>query len=1378
MVLHMSRNGLREELFARGAGTVTRRLLWPLGMLVVLLVGGAAWLLINAHEAELRQVSRSIKEEALGDLQQLLAEQALGLEAAQIPIVRDSEVVAALKAGDRDRLLALCNPLFEELKRRAAVTHFYFSDPDRVCLLRVHKPEKYGDQFDRFTALEAERTGKVASGIELGPLGTFTLRVVRPVFDDGQLIGYLELGKEVEDVLGDIVGTEGVEKVLAIRKDALDQTRWEAGMDMLGRKSDWKRLSNHAVIYESMPLPEKAEHLLVEEAPGHAPVDMLDEIRLGAETWRAMVQPVNDVSGRQVGVLLLLHDVTEMKAAHRRWMLAAGAIGFALVGGLLGAIIVMLRRTDNSILARQAELRSSKRRYEQLAAEGRTIVWEVDTTGRYTYISPVVEDILGYRPKEIIGKKYFYDLFPEDRRENLMAEIFSAMRHREVFVDYDNALVARDGHVVWVVSNAAPMADAAGRQLGYRGSDKDITERKRAETYRDMGREVLQILNEEGDLQVAIVRILATVKERTRVEAAGLLLKDESALGGSVMFGDVCQDENGQGCFETYCGLVLSGKTDTTNPLFTKGGSCWTNHSFPLQNMESAGERDEPVRNTCIQQEYSSVALVPVRVGDQIVGLLQLNSRRKGHFSLESIEILESIAAHIGSALMRKRSEQALRAAQEQLHKFSVILTQSSATAFRWKYAPGWPVEYASPNVERVFGYTPQEFTDGTVLFSDIVDPADLPTVAAEVEQFASDTERADNTQQPYRIHCKNGQVKWVLDNTTFIRDSDGGIEAIEGVLSDITEQVRAEQALREVNRQLERSTIQALELAEKAEAASVAKSQFLANMSHELRTPMNAVLGVVPLLEGTALSEAQREFVRLIHDGGKRLLGVINDVLDFSKIQAGKMSVVREDFDLRSLLDDLASMMAVQAHAKQLELVCFVEPGVPVALRGDAGRLRQILTNLVGNAIKFTAKGEVVVRVSEDGGRWSEVGSRWPVVASQRSEVGGQGSSGLDGGSAGNWEQTTKNEEQATMNDVWIHFAVADTGIGIPEDKIELLFQSFTQVDGSSTRRYDGTGLGLAISRQLAQLMGGDITVRSVEGEGTEFVLSLPLGRQPQPRGAESVALPESLSGVRVLVVDDNATCRQALRSTLESWGMQVAVAGGRADALTALAEARDNKAPIRLALFDATLPGEDVAELGREIRSDARNAGLSLALMTSFGERGDARLFAEAGFGAYLTKPLRHTELQQALAMLLTGEKTNSPITRHTLRDLGRRSRVLLVEDNYTNQLTAKLILQKLGLEVETANNGREALALLAETPCDLVLMDVQMPEMDGMEATQRIRAGESGGRRIPIVALTAHAQPEDRERFLAAGMDDCLVKPIDMQTLIAVLDRWLGE
>jgi CheY-like chemotaxis protein/HPt (histidine-containing phosphotransfer) domain-containing protein len=472
------------------------------------------------------------------------------------------------------------------------------------------------------------------------------------------------------------------------------------------------------------------------------------------------------------------------------------------------------------------------------------------------------------------------------------------------------------------------------------------------------------------------------------------------------------------------------------------------------------------------------------------------------------------------------------------------------------------------------------------------------------------------------------------------------------------------------------------------------------------------------------------------VRTSGEALLALINDILDFSKIEARKLDLEALDFSLHGLLDDFAGMMALRAHEKGLVLGCVVAPEVPSQLRGDPGRLRQILVNLTGNAIKFTARGEVVIRVS---------------LISE------------------------------TPSEVKLCFAVRDTGIGIPADKLGKLFIQFSQVDSSTTRTYGGTGLGLAISKQLAELMGGETGVQSEAGKGSEFWFTVRLAKAPACEAAP-VPAPADLNGVRVLIVDDHAVNREIFLVLLKSWGLRPAEAADGPAALRVLTQAKADQDPFAIAVLDMQMPGMDGISLGRAIKTDAKLRDTQLVICTSLGQLSNDQPWEATGFVAALTKPVRRPELQEVLEAVISGKKITAAranATPNLALDQGfGLARILVVEDNTTNQQVAMGILQKLGLRVEVAANGIEALHALESIPYDLVLMDVQMPVMDGLAATRQIRDPQSGvlNHQVPIIAMTAHALHGDQKKCLQAGMDDYVTKPVEVSALVAALEKWL--
>ena len=650
---------------------------------------------------------------------------------------------------------------------------------------------------------------------------------------------------------------------------------------------------------------------------------------------------------------------------------------------------------------------------------------------------------------------------------------------------------------------------------------------------------------------------------------------------------------------------------------------------------------------------------------------------------------------------IRARFERAVQGSSDGLYEYDLL---SGATWY-------------SPSVREMLGYGPDEPFPHSIL--ELTPAAERFSVEDAARRHTAEGTPFDVV---FPVRHRRGETRWVRSRGRCERNGAGTPTHFSGSIQDITAQLKARAAL--------------IAATEEASAANRSKSAFLANMSHEIRTPMNGVLGMTELLLDTSLNPVQHEYAETIRTSATSLLGILNDILDFSKIEAGRLEVESVEMDVRDCVEDVGTMMAVQAAAKNLEFIVNVDPATPECVLADPHRLRQILTNLAGNAIKFTQAGEVVIEVHN-------VGTR--------------------------------------SDRVLLHFEVRDTGLGMAPEVVEKLFQPFAQADASTTRHFGGTGLGLSIVKRLCELMGGNVSVVSSPGVGTSFSVTLPceaLTTSPE-RLLES---PHAAVSRRILVVDDNDTNRRVLRGQLLAAGHYVAATGRAGDVVGLLKQAAADGAPFDLVIADDQMPDADGGWLAQTLKSDAALAPIPLVLLTSLDRHGSTRRLADLGFAGYLTKPVRGRELRACVERVMdTTNQSGSHsqlVTRSSLaaeKVYGHyRGRVLVAEDNIVNQQVTRRFLQRLGCKVEVADNGLRAVEFCAQSTIDLVLMDMQMPIMDGLTACREIRRAEAGGRRVPIIALTASAMTDELDRCRAAGMDGLLTKPLQPQRLRDILDR----
>ncbi|MBW3541256.1 MAG: response regulator [Planctomycetes bacterium] len=970
-----------------------------------------------------------------------------------------------------------------------------------------------------------------------------------------------------------------------------------------------------------------------------------------------------------------------------------------------------LRRTNEHLLAEIAgraeteqALRDTQERFE-LAVRGTTDgLWDWNVETGEVWYGPRFLELLGVSAEEFPPRFESFEarLHPDDRQHTL--EAIRRQIKDDVPYDVEYRLQTKIGEWRWFRARGVPVRDTEGRVVRMAGSIQDVTNRKCAEAALEQERNLLHALLTQlpdaiyfKDAESRFLRVSRALAEKLgEQDPQNVVGKCDADYFPPDYASRAAEDERRM--MEREMSLV--GKEEC--PRWPDGSVTWVSTTkVPLHDREG-----RVIGTFGISRDISELKVAEEQLARQALEARLLHEATAMAAETDSIDealqhcidvVCRLTGWPIGHACLPNETHDRLL---------------PSATL--WHLPENDPRFFEFRKVTEQTPFLPGKGLPGRVWSSG--EPAWIVDVRAD-DNFP----RAGLCEEigvrgafgvPVVVH---GRVAAVLEffNDEPMQPDDHLLTIVESV----GEQVGRVLERREAQEELRRAK-------EDAEAASRAKSDFLANMSHEIRTPLNAVIGMTELVLDTELNRAQRDYLTMVRDSGDALLNLVNDILDFSKIEAGKLELECRPFDVRESLGDTMKSFALRAHHKGLELACHITPDVPQLVVGDATRLRQVVVNLVGNAIKFTHRGEVVLEV----------------------------------------------ERHAAANDeVELALAVRDTGIGIPPEKQRAVFDVFEQVDTSTTRQYGGTGLGLAISSRLVEAMGGTIGLESEVGRGSTFRFTV---RLREARGPSRPPRLDDLTDLAVLVVDDNETNRLILTEMLSNWGMRPEAVEGADEALSRMRAAAQNGRPFPLVLSDVHMPGRDGFELVQFIRDDDSLKSSVIMMLTSGDRPGDVARCEELDIAAYLMKPLKQSELFDAIAMAMglsvPEDRDVARIAAEAPGDIGSL-RILLAEDSLVNQKLAVGLLEKWGHRVTVANNGREAVALSGEHDFDLVLMDVQMPEMDGLEATESIRAREhAGGIPVPIIAMTAHAMQGDRERCLEAGMDDYVSKPIRMKQL----------
>ncbi len=1162
---------------------VRRRLALPLAAMVVSLTCGAGGLLWLQHRQHQELAAEGQVGDVSRDLLMLLDQQAYGLAMAALPMTLDEQVQKALWARDATYLQAAWGPMFETLRREHRLTHLYFLDRDRVCLLRLHKPAKRGDLINRFTAIQAQQTGRASAGLEIGPMGTLTLRVVVPVIQDKRLLGFVEFGKEIEDVLEIMHGQNGTELAVTIRKDRLIRRDWEEGMKLLGREANWDRLPDSVLVYRSEShLPESIALLPSLGDAGATKVSgATSEADFGGKSWQVTAAPLTDVSGAKVATLFIFRDISGERATFVQLLTIGGTASMVLASLLLGLIYVLLRRTDLGIAAQQMALRRNE---ESLSATLRSIADGVvvcDAAGRVINFNAKAERLTGWAAQTALGAPVHevVRLVQPDSRLVVASPVAQALEDdRVVEVVEHTVLASRAGEERRIAANCAPVHDDAGAVLGAVLVFRDTTEeylRSRAlseseERYRTVADFTFDF-EYLADHHQRFTYVSPSCARVTGFSAAAFL-EDPNLLERIVHPGDL----------EAYRQHVA------------------TFHGAP----DICSEFEFRIIHQDHQVRYIQHACQPV-VDDHGVTVGRRISNRDATATklaeqdLRNRIALEDLLVSMSSAFIHVDDRGLDALLDEMLQRVGQFVGVDRSYLFRLNRVAGtmsntheWCAGGIGAEKEGLQDL-PCSLLPRWMEVLERNESICVPELAALPPDWVY--ERALLEPQGIKsllvLPVSVGLELMGFIGFDSVREPRGWGAVDRNLLHLLANNVGLTIQRVEQNRALVLATEAAHRMAEEKDRASRVKSEFLANMSHEIRTPMNAILGFAQVLErDPALTPWQDGHLKTIIRSGGHLLGLINDVLDMSKIEAGRITLDPVVFNLQDLLDDLAAVFRSRCEARDLRLVIDRAEGVPAFIRADEGKLRQVFVNLLGNAAKFTQEGGIALRVGAE-------------------RLGPEGTQNLA-----------------------LQVEVEDSGPGIDQQDLARIFVPFQQAEVGV--RAGGTGLGLAISRQFVEAMGGQLTVTSQVGKGSIFRFTVLVEEAPPEPDKKTLETRRVLGlapgdvGLKVLVVDDQPDNRTVLRELLIPLGFDIREATNGSEALQEFARWEP-----KAVLMDMRMPVMDGYEATRQLRAtEAGRTVLVVAVTASAFEYQEARVMA-AGVDAYVRKPFRPEELFAAL-------------------------------------------------------------------------------------------------------------------------------------------------